>query len=333
MAARVAARYAHAPSYNELLAGEARVAVRAAEAASRAALEAQAAAESVLAEIEAASEAEAAQTRVAHGKRIFEIRVPDEQKSFECANDAPAVFDSVVVAEAAQPMHANLIEFPVELDTASKARPRRDERQNVGVIEPERQLSIFEADPGSILIQAEPVEAVTDVIASAWTGSEWLRIELEEEDLPEETSSQSASAAPALDPAPINLRMMAAVMDGTLTVGACVAAALVAAVNAHDLLLSPRQIEMGAGLAFVVMGLLYQALFCVLAKNTPGMKYARISLCTFDDQFPTGAQRLGRLGALLLSLLPVGLGVAWAIFDEERLSWHDRLSGTYLRKG
>jgi hypothetical protein len=24
--------------------------------------------------------------------------------------------------------------------------------------------------------------------------------------------------------------------------------------------------------------------------------------------------------------------VAWAIFDEEHLSWHDRLSGTYLRK-
>jgi hypothetical protein len=29
----------------------------------------------------------------------------------------------------------------------------------------------------------------------------------------------------------------------------------------------------------------------------------------------------------------VGLGVAWSIFDEQRLSWHDRLSGTYLRTG
>jgi len=63
------------------------------------------------------------------------------------------------------------------------------------------------------------------------------------------------------------------------------------------------------------------------------MKYAGLSLCTFDGGKPTGAQRSGRLGALLLSLLPVGLGVAWAIFDEEHLSWHDRLSRTYLRKG
>jgi uncharacterized RDD family membrane protein YckC len=29
--------------------------------------------------------------------------------------------------------------------------------------------------------------------------------------------------------------------------------------------------------------------------------------------------------------LPVGVGMLWSIFDEDRLSWHDRLSGTYLR--
>ena len=331
VAARVAARYAHAPSYNESLADEARVAVRAAEAASRAALEAQAAAESVLAEIEAASEAEAAQTRAAQRKRIFEIPVPGAQELCESANDPPVACDGV--AEAAQPMHANLIEFPMELDTARKPRPRRGEISMAAPVESERQLSIFEVDPGSILIEEEPVEVEAEVAASAWTGSDWLRIELEEEPLPEETESQAASATPALQPAPINLRMMAAVMDGTLTAGACVAAALIAAVNAHDLLLSPRQIEVGAAVALAVIGVLYQVLFFALARNTPGMKYAHISLCTFDDQIPTGARRLGRLGALFLSLLPVGLGVAWAIFDEEHLSWHDRLSGTYLRKG
>ena len=35
---------------------------------------------------------------------------------------------------------------------------------------------------------------------------------------------------------------------------------------------------------------------------------------------------------MVLSLLPIGLGVAWSIFDEEHLSWHDRFSQTYLRK-
>ena len=36
--------------------------------------------------------------------------------------------------------------------------------------------------------------------------------------------------------------------------------------------------------------------------------------------------------ALPLSVLPVGLGLAWALFDDNRLTWHDRLSQTYLRK-
>jgi hypothetical protein len=27
----------------------------------------------------------------------------------------------------------------------------------------------------------------------------------------------------------------------------------------------------------------------------------------------------------------VGVGVLWSMFDEDHLSWHDRLSGTYLR--
>jgi hypothetical protein len=62
------------------------------------------------------------------------------------------------------------------------------------------------------------------------------------------------------------------------------------------------------------------------------MKYAHLSLCTFEDQRPSRAQLHFRLGALLLSLAPVGLGIAWAIFDEDHLSWHDRLSHTYLRK-
>ena len=333
VAARVAARYAHAPSYSELLAGEARVAVRAAEAASRAALQAQAAAESVLAELEAASEAEAAQTRAEHGHRIFEISAPDGRESCECANDAAAIFDGIEIAESALPAHANLIEFPVEFDTARKARPRREGRPHVAVVEPARQLSIFEMDPGSILIQPEPVEEVAEAAATPWTGSEWLGIELDEEHVLEEMEPQASTAVPALHPAAINRRVMAAVVDGTLTAGVCVAAALAAAVNAHDLLPSLRQIEIGAAVALAVIGVLYQAFFFAMARNTPGMKYAGISLCTFDDQIPTGAQRLGRLGALLLSLLPVGLGVAWAIFDEEHLSWHDRLSRTYLRKG
>jgi uncharacterized RDD family membrane protein YckC len=107
---------------------------------------------------------------------------------------------------------------------------------------------------------------------------------------------------------------------------------LVAAANiGHPL---PAKIaEISAVSALLLAGLLYQTLFLALAEATPGMKCAGISLYTFDGQSPTCAQSRRRLGALLLSVLPLGLGVAWALFDDDHLCWHDRLSKTYLRKG
>jgi uncharacterized RDD family membrane protein YckC len=70
----------------------------------------------------------------------------------------------------------------------------------------------------------------------------------------------------------------------------------------------------------------------LLAADTPGMRSTGISLCTFDSQIPTRAQLRSRLSALLLSLIPMGLGLAWVLFDDDHLSWHDRLSKTYPRK-
>jgi len=35
-----------------------------------------------------------------------------------------------------------------------------------------------------------------------------------------------------------------------------------------------------------------------------------------------------RFAAALLSLLPAGAGFLWAAMDRERLTWHDKLSGT-----
>jgi uncharacterized RDD family membrane protein YckC len=93
-----------------------------------------------------------------------------------------------------------------------------------------------------------------------------------------------------------------------------------------------KALEVGAGFAVLLAVLVYHALFLILAEETPGMKCAGLSLCTFDGQIPSREQLRSRLRALLLSLLPVGLGLAWALFDEDHLCWHDRLSKTYLRK-
>jgi uncharacterized RDD family membrane protein YckC len=77
--------------------------------------------------------------------------------------------------------------------------------------------------------------------------------------------------------------------------------------------------------------LLYQGLFFSFAEATPGMRIARIALCTFDDENPTRRAMRRRIVAILLSACPLGLGFLWAALDEDRLAWHDRVSRMYQR--
>lgn len=256
----------------------------------------------------------------------------------EPASQSVAVLDrgEIEVVEPAQPIHANLIEFPRELVATRKVRPRRAVGPQSAAAEPGSQLSIFEVDPTTISTQPA-AEAEADVAAApAWPAlPQWSDIELDalpEEQLEEEEAVAAARtpAIPEPEPAPFNLRLMAHVVDGSLIVLTFLAAAI-ASVNSRDLP-GMRELELGAAAVLLVAGGLYHALFFTLAGATPGMRYAHIRLCTFENESPTRAQRWTRMGALLLSLLPVGLGVIWTIFDENHLSWHDRLSRTYLRR-
>jgi uncharacterized RDD family membrane protein YckC len=84
-------------------------------------------------------------------------------------------------------------------------------------------------------------------------------------------------------------------------------------------------------LVLALLYLLYQALFFTFSESTPGMRCARIALCTFDDENPTRRAMRRRILAVLVSFCPLGLGLLWAAFDEDRLAWHDRLTRTYQR--
>lgn len=237
------------------------------------------------------------------------------------------------IVEAAQPIHANLIEFPRELVATRKVRPRRAEGEYGATYETGGQLSIFEVDPGGVSTEPAVAETTSTTVEPLWSEPEWSGIQLDEqpgEELLEEPEVHAA-APPAIELASASRRIMAAVVDGSLIVGAFLAAAMMAAQNAKELP-APRVVEVAAALALVVIGALYKTLFYTLGTATPGMRYAGIGLSTFSGERPTRAQRCGRLVALTLSLLPVGLGVVWSLFDEEHLSWHDRLSRTYLRR-
>jgi uncharacterized RDD family membrane protein YckC len=138
-------------------------------------------------------------------------------------------------------------------------------------------------------------------------------------------------AALAIKLAPMSRRLLATFVDCTLIAGALVAAATLAAFNVSELP-SLRTMEFSAAAALLAIGVAYHICFTAFARATPGMKYAGVEIKTFSGYNTTRGQRCGRLLAVLLSVLPLGLGMVWALFDNSHLTWHDRLSKTYLRK-
>lgn len=64
--------------------------------------------------------------------------------------------------------------------------------------------------------------------------------------------------------------------------------------------------------------------------RTLGMQSWGLQLETRDGRIPSTAAASLRFFAALLSLLPLGLGFLWQLWDKDSLTWHDRISKTRI---
>jgi uncharacterized RDD family membrane protein YckC len=80
-----------------------------------------------------------------------------------------------------------------------------------------------------------------------------------------------------------------------------------------------------------IFWLVFQYIFLVYRRATPGMNFAGLELCTFEGKATTMFERQCRAAASALSGFSMGLGYLWALVDEDRVGWHDRISRTYVR--
>jgi uncharacterized RDD family membrane protein YckC len=83
----------------------------------------------------------------------------------------------------------------------------------------------------------------------------------------------------------------------------------------------------------VLLGLFYRFLWVLANGETPGMRFAGLRLVNFDGRSPDRDQRAFRQVSSLLSFLSAGLGLVWALVDEENLTWHDHISKTFPTPG
>jgi uncharacterized RDD family membrane protein YckC len=74
----------------------------------------------------------------------------------------------------------------------------------------------------------------------------------------------------------------------------------------------------------------YFALFTVFGATTPGMMFRGLQVMSFSGEPPTPRQMLLRSAGYMLSAATCFIGFLWALWDEDQLTWHDRLSKTYL---
>ncbi len=81
---------------------------------------------------------------------------------------------------------------------------------------------------------------------------------------------------------------------------------------------------------FVIVYLQYFALFTVFGGTTPGMMLRGLQVASFSGESPTPRQMLWRSVGYMLSAGTFFMGFLWAMWDEDTLTWHDRLSQTYL---
>lgn len=377
IAATVAERYAQSQSYRAYLAAEAERAIRQAEAAAEvAARNAQAIADAqnqLLAELEqweltppvsepmseVESEVESSPLPPAQVSsagltvRLYEeIAAPepfgralhpnyepeqyplDEEERLALEDEiafrqSPTFEDPVAPVE----IPANLIEFPRQLVASRRARPRLAEgplREEASQAPDPAQLRIFEVEPAQI--SSDPVaESVAPEWSSIMLGALPAAVQHEVPQVP-------FSPAIPVHTASMNLRLMAAIVDGCIVAAGAIlfAAAFVSTFNRlagmHGMGdLPPQAVAVAATGVFLVLALVYQALFFTFSDATPGMRYARIALCTFNDENPTRAAMRRRIFAAVLSACPLGIGFLWAWLDDDGLGWHDRISRMYQR--
>ncbi|HEX4003447.1 MAG TPA: RDD family protein [Candidatus Acidoferrales bacterium] len=75
---------------------------------------------------------------------------------------------------------------------------------------------------------------------------------------------------------------------------------------------------------------LYFSLFTSLAGATPGMQLRGLTIVRLDGSLPDTRQLVWRSFGYVLSGATLMLGFVWALWDEDRFTWQDRISQTYV---
>jgi uncharacterized RDD family membrane protein YckC len=129
--------------------------------------------------------------------------------------------------------------------------------------------------------------------------------------------------------APLRHRVHAGLLDAGFLVISYGGFLLMFASLGNPLTFGRVEVAVYAAALFLIYGL-YITLFTGFGSATPGMLLRNLHAVSFDGNPPSQQQMLWRSFGYLVSAAAGLLGFLWALWDEDHLTWHDRISQTYL---
>jgi uncharacterized RDD family membrane protein YckC len=226
----------------------------------------------------------------------------------------------------------------------SAAAPALEPAQETGTVEqpptssggPARQAPLFDDRPKII-----PFESITGRTTRARKQSA-VRRELRQSAPPAVTAHSAQQPLDLRAPAPRQkqavsddvpvakpgVRLRAAMLDGLFTSFGIAAAAAIFYIMGGRFVFSAKTVWPYA-ITAGTLALFYQLFWCVLGVDSAGTRVAGLRVLTFDGHAPAWGQRIVRFVLACFDVVAVGIGVLWALIDDEGLTWHDHISKTF----
>lgn len=129
--------------------------------------------------------------------------------------------------------------------------------------------------------------------------------------------------------APVPQRAYAAAVDAALMIAASMIFVVSAQFFATSLPMTKPLLATSA-MCLLLLLVIYYGLALSFTRSTPGMQASGLRLMTFAGEPPSTALLRWRALAIVLSFAALGMGFLWALIDDDRLCWHDRITHTYL---
>jgi len=139
-------------------------------------------------------------------------------------------------------------------------------------------------------------------------------------------SPQGLEAFPV---APMGRRFLAGLVDGMLLMLGGGLFSLIFWTTGGHLTLFPPNLAIVAVIVFIFVWS-YFGFFTALTYSTPGLTWMGIEVRTTEGWPPAPRESFLRAFGYLVSFSALMIGFLWALVDSDSLTWHDRISGTFL---